>query len=850
MAAKEAKARIKINDLLLKAGWRFDDDDSGRANISLEHRGKKVKASNDDLGSDLENAPQGFIDYLLLNDQQQPIALVEAKRERIDPLTAKEQAREYARGKNIRHVFLSNGNVHYYWDLQQGDPTVISRFYSLIQLGEAKDWNPDPRKMLDQTIDEDYIALSQDPRWKDYGEQEKQLVRLNKDIRQLRPYQLDAVHRLRRKYAEDGERRFLFEMATGTGKTLTSAAVIKLFIRSGNANRVLFLVDRLELERQAYNDLRSYLNSGDDIRPVIYKNARDDWHQAQVVISTIQTLAADNTYEKKFSPFDFQLIISDEAHRTISGNNRAIFEYFSGAKLGLTATPRDYLKGLENASDLDPRSYERRSLLDTYRTFGCESGIPTFRFNLEDAVKPDPPYLCLPKLVDARTDITTEMLSQQGWTVKWKDEDGNEEEDTYFKRDFMRKFFSEETNRAFATHFLQHAQRDPVTGEIGKTIFFCVSRHHCTLITKHLNEVAAQLYPRPYTSGSDFAVQITSDIIGSQIRTLDFKNNSLNGWTQFNPDFPDYESSKTRVCVTVGMMTTGYDCPDVLNVVLARPIFSPTEYIQIKGRGTRLARFEYPSPKNATKTHSIRKDHFYLFDFFANHQYFQEEYDYAAKLVLPPPPTRTLKGPGLAAPPEYQHTGFDEVRQIKEETFTKDNLMRVDKEAFSKKFEEQAKEQLDADPALIEAVENEDWNLLWAYLQNNLFERPSEYWNMDKVQDLYEVDRRIRPEEILKKIFLPGYHIKTRSELAEEHFQRYITTAPVNGAKYEATKNLFSAYLLYDDIRHMFKSGDTSPLFSDLRLSIFDLRELGKDNIQQTINFIKDNVHLNLFEPK
>ncbi len=179
MAAKEAKARIKINELLLKAGWRFDDDQAGRANISLEHRGKKVKITNNELGGDLENAPQGFIDYLLLNDQQQPIALVEAKRERIDPLTAKEQAREYARGKNIRHVFLSNGNVHYYWDLEQGEPIIISRFYSLQQLGEAKAWNPDPRKMLNQPVDEDYIAMSQDTRWKSYGEVEKQLVRLN-----------------------------------------------------------------------------------------------------------------------------------------------------------------------------------------------------------------------------------------------------------------------------------------------------------------------------------------------------------------------------------------------------------------------------------------------------------------------------------------------------------------------------------------------------------------------------------------------------------------------------------------------------------------------------------------------
>ena len=114
--SKEAKARIKINKLLEDAGWRFFDSDKDKSNIVLEHRTKKAKFDNSKLGEDLENAPDGFIDYLLVNDQNRPIALVEAKRENIDPLDAKQQAREYARAQHIRHIFLSNGNVHYYWD--------------------------------------------------------------------------------------------------------------------------------------------------------------------------------------------------------------------------------------------------------------------------------------------------------------------------------------------------------------------------------------------------------------------------------------------------------------------------------------------------------------------------------------------------------------------------------------------------------------------------------------------------------------------------------------------------------------------------------------------------------------
>jgi type I restriction enzyme R subunit len=133
-----------------------------------------------------------------------------------------------------------------------------------------------------------------------------------------------------------GKHRFLFEMATGTGKTLLSAAIAKLYLRTENAHRILFLVDRLELERQAEKNFTAYL-AADGISTVIYTQKRQDWTKAQVVVTTIQSLATNNRFLTDFAPTDFQLIISDEAHRTISGNNRAIFEYFVGAKLGLTA---------------------------------------------------------------------------------------------------------------------------------------------------------------------------------------------------------------------------------------------------------------------------------------------------------------------------------------------------------------------------------------------------------------------------------------------------------------------------------------------------------------------------------
>lgn len=412
--------------MLEEAGWRFLPDAQGRReNIVCEHRmKKKVFAPNMDLGADYEHAPDGFVDYVLLNTDQRPVGVVEAKREGIDPLTAKEQARNYAESLGVAHIFLSNGLVHYYWNLRQGNPVKVSRFLPLEQLGQAAEWRPDTARLASVTVDENYIAVSQDAAWLTYSPAERAEVMVNKKIRLLRDYQIQAVQALQA--AAPRGHRFLFEMATGTGKTLLSAAIAKLYLRTENATRILFLVDRLELENQAWKNFNAYL-AADGISTVIYKQKRRDWMQAQVVVTTIQSLAARNRFLHEFAPTDFQLLISDEAHRTISGNNRAIFEYFIGPKLGLSATPKDYLKGVDEKEREDGlKTYEKRLLLDTYRTFGCADSTPTFRYSLLDAVSAKPkPYLVNPVTFDARTDITTQMLSEGGYVVKGAaDEDG------------------------------------------------------------------------------------------------------------------------------------------------------------------------------------------------------------------------------------------------------------------------------------------------------------------------------------------------------------------------------------------------------------------------------------------
>ena len=380
MTSKEATARIKINKLLEVAGWRFFADGKSPANIQLEPSITIKTQDLDALGENFEKSSKGFIDFLLLNDKGFPFIVLEAKSEDKNPLVGKEQARKYARSQNCRFIILSNGNLHYFWDLERGNPYVITSFPTPTSVMGYQKTVPDPVRLVEEAVDDDYLVLTQRPGyaaeavWKDVAERSSFIA--TNSLRFLRHYQKKAVVALQRAI-QDGKDRFLFEMATGTGKTLTAAAVIKLFLRTGNARRVLFLVDRLELEDQAWKAFSKVL--GNDYKTVIYKENRDDWRRAEIVVTTVQSLLFNNKYQQLFSPTDFDLLISDEAHRSIGGNARAVFDYFIGYKLGLTATPRDYLKKFDKAkpSTKDPREFERRLLLDTYRTFGCDDGQPT-----------------------------------------------------------------------------------------------------------------------------------------------------------------------------------------------------------------------------------------------------------------------------------------------------------------------------------------------------------------------------------------------------------------------------------------------------------------------------------------
>jgi type I restriction enzyme R subunit len=843
---KEAKARIKINKLLEESGWRFFDTEEGRANIHLENHVKL-----DDLGDDFERTKNGFIDFLLVDDRQNPLVILEAKKESIEPLFAKEQARKYAIAQKAKYIILSNGNIHYLWNLEQGNPERITAFPTLLSLQGYKEYHPEPSKLLNEQINEDYIAITQLPNYKDFPEYKNEEKRpefiKNYKLRFLRYYQINAVKSIQKK-VEEGKKRFLFEMATGTGKTLTAAAVIKMFYKTGNARRILFLVDRLELEEQARKDFTTYLKN--DLNTVVYKENRDDWRKAEIVVTTIQSLMTNNKYRKLFSPTDFDLLVSDEAHRLLGGgNSRALFEYFLGYKLGLTATPKDYLKNLDTENYEDPRELERRMLLDTYTTFGCEIGTPTFRYTLADGAKDK--ILVQPTVIDARTDITTQLLSDEGYSVlvNISTNEGEEisQEVKYKQSHFERKFFSDETNSVFVKTFIENALVDPISGELGKSLVFAVSQKHAAKLAQSLNEYADKKWAGKYKS--DFAVQVTSSVPNSQQMTVDFSNDKLLGfskWTKNNEDLEAYKSSRARVCVTVGMMTTGWDCPNILNLAMMRPIFSPTEFIQIKGRGTRIHTFECKVKNDmGDEELAVKKETFKLFDFFAVCEYFEEKYNYDQVVKLPNITGTVIDPPDHHQPKpkrgDYENIDEDFITSL-QETVVGYQGMKVDRMLFQH-FEEKLKR--DAD--ILREMEAGNIDSAMGLTADKYLDKPEEFFTLDKLRKALKIDRQITVRELLEQIFF-GNIIKGKEELLKEEFDKFISTVEITQIKdLDALRYFFYAYVSDPSVRKIIDQQDYTELYHHPTLTIEDFSRVDDNMKQQIHSYIKTYLPINKF---
>ena len=850
MAAKEAKARIKINKLLEESGWRFFDNAASKANIVLEPKVKLTKAAIDALGDNFEDAGNGFIDFLLLDETGFPLVVLEAKSEDKNPLVGKEQARKYAKSQNCRFVILSNGNLHYFWDLEQGNPHIVTRFPAPDSIRSYHRFQPNPQRLITEPVGKDYIALTQLPNyaseagWTNPAERED-FIRKN-GLRFLRDYQRRAVQAIQNAVAE-GHSRFLFEMATGTGKTLTAAAVIKLFLRTGNARRVLFLVDRLELEDQANKAFIAQLKN--DYTSVIYKERRDEWRKAEIVVTTVQSLLFNGKYRRLFSPTDFDLVISDEAHRSIGGNARAVFEYFVGYKLGLTATPRDYLKKFDanKPTTRDPRETERRLLLDTYRTFGCESGQPTFRYSLLDGVRDG--HLINPVVVDARTDITTQLLSDKGYAVvkrcrKWRNRrrklfpEGLREE--ILLRGHQSALLPDlpqpraarpDQPRAWQVHRLrgQSAPRGQADAEPQRTgrchlarqvpIGFCDAGHlagsGCTAIHPQLHQ------QQPARLG-----QLSRELQDQQGTCLRHGR---------------HDDHRLRL--------PGHPQPraDAAGVFALR-LRADQGSRHTQARLSRSA-FRQAAQGRAAVCGKQQKTQFKFFDFFANCEYFEDKFDYDEVLRLPRPGAGG-EGPEPPSPPppssQYEHTGDDALKLLAEQAIGPQG-MKIDR-MFFEAFENTVK----ADADLQQFVDNEQWDQAVDYVTTRVLDKPAEFYTLDKLRRAAGVDRRLTLREILEKVFglIPGF--KSRDELLEDEFQKFLLDQPPDALSKHADaivalKYFFKAYATDGRLRDIIENRRLTDLNVNPAFSMADFKAVPKEWRERIPEYVKDYVSLNQF---
>lgn len=686
-AQPEAFSRVLIDRALSECGWNLLDETQVRFEL---------------------HGTSGRADYVLCG-QYGPLCVLEAKREDTDPYDAKEQARGYAENLKAPFVILSNGRVHWFWNYQRADQRDAYRIERIpspadLERLRLKNLQP-PRPLLSETLTADFLRP------------------YKADIT-LRGYQIKAIDEVSRLFDEKGKRQFLLEMATGTGKTLLCAALIRRFLTTRNAERVLFIVDRIELAKQTMEDFNVVLR---EFSPVIYKTARRKPMEllgSSVVVATVQSLMVDRRYRTEFTPFQFDLVINDEAHRSIYGDARECVQFFQATRVGLTATPKAYLKNVDvgQLQADNPKALEARQLRDTYHYFGCEPGIPTFRYDILDAVQdPEGPFLCMPKIFDVRSDITTKALEEKGWVVTI-----NEQEESFKVQDLEQKIFTPERNRVMCEAFLKHAQKKP-DGTLGKSLIFAVNQQHATNLTKMLNEL------RP-----ESAITITSRIPDSSDLAKDFRDGRR----------------KEPIAVSVDMLSTGYNCRDLLNVVLMRPIFSPTEYIQIKGRGTRLFTFKMGNT-------TYEKQYYFLLDFCAVAEYFEELYDYSRPLPIPRSPaeaqdskvtrsgqtTGPTDGAGSIAegPPDDQPprdipvwTGYDVV--VSEEVrIVGPHGEKVDVMTFRGAFERDVSEFAHQDLDMKEAVEQEDDDTVETLLQERFFHKPEMYYSVDKLVLSYGV---------------------------------------------------------------------------------------------------------------
>ncbi len=542
----EDKTRKTIIDKELeKRGWNLNNEKQ----VSQEYL---IRFSPAEIGEVINDH---WIDYLLFDNVGDPLAIVEAKRYSRDAYEGKRQAEEYAEFLKIKtgkdcFIFLTNGEDILFWDRPNYPPRKVMGFFSQSELMRRRQQNQSKDDLNTMKINTVIID---------------------------RPYQFEAVKRITEKMTK-GKRKFLLILATGTGKTRIAMAIIDLLIRSGKAQKILFLTDRITLRDQAYGDLG---NSGfkqffpNEQKKKIVSGNFDE--TARLYASTIQTMME---IYPDISPGYFDLIISDEAHRSIYGKWNEMLSYFDAFEIGLTVTPTESIDK------------------NTFRQFDCFDGTPTFNFSYEDAINSVPRYLAPFKVLMAQTNFQIKGIKPGDIPLAVRKkyvEQGIPLEDLSFEgTDIGKSVMNKGTNDAMVEEFMEMSLKDNAGVTPGKSIIFAISKKHAQGLLESFN----RLYP---AEAGKLAETIYSGMERIDQLILHF----------MKKDYP-------RVAISVDMLDTGVDVPEVVNLVFAKPVFSKIKFWQMIGRGTRPdAACEYKD-----RLPDGKKDHFLIIDHWKNFQYF------------------------------------------------------------------------------------------------------------------------------------------------------------------------------------------------------------------------------------
>ena len=544
---------------------------------------------------------------MLYSQSGRPLAIIEAKRQAIQPYAAKQQALPYAKLLGAPFIFLTNGELIYFWDYQNDDARIVDSFFSRRDLERLVEMRATRKPLATVAIPEHYVRQG--------------------ETRLVRPYQQEAMRALDRA-VELGKRRFLIELPTGTGKTDLIALYLKRLVEAGRAERVLIVTDREQLAKQALSTVQDVLSG----HPSYWLRAGSERQEHQVTVCLLQTMIG--RYHEYTSGY-FDVVIADECHRSIYGAWQAALTHFDALHIGLTATPAAYI--------------ER----NTFSFYGCQDGQPDFSYSIQDAFKAD--FLVPYRFAQGITEIIAE-----GADV---------DEEHYDPAAFERKWTNEKTNRMMMAefdrlaheHFLELAPGQRTAP--GKSIVFAITKHHAARLAQYLNELHPDLKGR-------YAEVITSDLADADDAIRRFK-----------------QDTHPQVAVSVGMLDTGFDCREVLHLVMARRVRSPILYQQMRGRGTRTAPH-------------IGKKKFVIYDFFGNHEYFNDS------------DTDVFTGPGRGHAPLGSRTTSASPRNLVELGLEDEWLEavtyvevgpdgeRVDKRDYVTHWERAIKERADSDPVL------------------------------------------------------------------------------------------------------------------------------------------------------